>query len=98
MNYIFVSRNSMALTPDLIAGTETSATTLSWWTKYMTIHPEIQHKLRSEVLKHLPEIQDRPPTMEELNGIPYLEAVVHETLRLSRTASGYARESEPRCE
>ena len=58
----------------------------------MTRHPEIQHKLRNEILSHRPELQDRPPLFEELD-IPYLEAVVHETLRLSRTAGGYARES-----
>lgn len=62
----------------------------------MTTHPEIQRKLRQHILDKIPEIQDRPPTYEELNpaNVPYLEAVVHETLRISRTAGGYAREGE----
>ncbi|KAK4684370.1 hypothetical protein P7C73_g5809, partial [Tremellales sp. Uapishka_1] len=79
----------------LVAGTETTSATLSWFVKYMTIHPEVQIKLRQHLLSVLPEIQDRQPTYEELNGIstPYLEAVVHETLRLSRTAAGYVREA-----
>ncbi|KAK1921790.1 cytochrome P450 [Papiliotrema laurentii] len=79
----------------LIAGTETSATTLSWWTKYMANHPEVQYKLRRHVLERLPELQDRPPNFEDLSATntPYLEAVVHETLRISRTAGGYARET-----
>ena len=60
----------------------------------MTNNPSVQHKLRAEMLKAFPEIQDRQPRFEDLNAVstPYLEAVVHETLRLSRTAGGYTRE------
>jgi cytochrome P450 len=78
----------------LLAGTETSGTTLSWWIKYMTNHPEIQIKLRKHILEKVPELSDRQPTFEDLNAVttPYLEAVVHEALRLSRTASGYGRD------
>lgn len=62
----------------------------------MTANPDIQRKLRAHVLERIPEIQDRAPTYEELNAsnTPYLEAVVHEILRLSRTAGGYAREAK----
>jgi hypothetical protein len=60
----------------------------------MTNHPEVQHKLRNHLLERLPALQDRPPTYEDLNAttVPYLEAVVHEALRLSRTAGGYTRQ------
>jgi cytochrome P450 len=62
----------------------------------MTNNPDIQHKLRNEMIKAFPEIEDRQPTYEDLNAAntPYLEAVVHETLRMSRTAGGYTREGE----
>ena len=99
----------LVLILDLIAGTETSATTLTWvgrgsnvitdhkWAKYMTAHPDVQRKLRAHILERLPDIQERDPTFEELNATntPYLEAVVHESLRMSRTAGGYAREGKP---
>ena len=60
----------------------------------MTVFPEVQRKLRLSVLEALPEIQDRQPTFDDLTAakLPYLEAVVQETLRLSRTAGGYSRE------
>jgi cytochrome P450 len=60
----------------------------------MTISPDVQHKLRNHILEVMPEVQDRPPTLEDLTPgkMPYLEAVVQETLRLSRTAGGYSRE------
>ncbi|KAK8847633.1 hypothetical protein IAR55_005492 [Kwoniella newhampshirensis] len=80
----------------LLAGTETSSTTLSWWCKFMTNHPEVQRKLRDHLIHRLPWIKDRRPGFVELNAtnVPYLEAVVHETLRLSRTAGGVARETK----
>lgn len=60
----------------------------------MTNNPEIQRKLRDHLLDALPELADRAPTFEDLNAttVPYLEAVVHEVLRLSRTAGGYSRD------
>nr|XP_031860768.1 uncharacterized protein CI109_003812 [Kwoniella shandongensis]KAA5527840.1 hypothetical protein CI109_003812 [Kwoniella shandongensis] len=78
----------------LLAGTETSSTTLSWWCKFMTNHPEVQRKLRAHLYERLPDVQNGTPSFEELNAAntPYLEAVVHETLRLARTAGGVSRE------
>lgn len=62
----------------------------------MTINPEIQRKLRAHVIEAMPELQDRPPTFDDLTPakLPYLEAVIQETLRLSRTAGGVSREGE----
>lgn len=62
----------------------------------MTIYPDVQRKLRQSVIDAMPEIQDRPPAFDDLTAtkLPYLEAVVQETLRLSRTAGGYSREGK----
>jgi cytochrome P450 len=66
----------------------------------MTNASDVQRKLRKHLLTRLPELEDRQPTFEDLNAanVPYLEAVVHETLRLSRTAGGYVREGELACD
>lgn len=57
----------------------------------MTNHPEVQHQLRAH-LERLPQ----PITGDSLSAdnVPYLEAVVQETLRLSRTAGGMSREGQ----
>lgn len=56
----------------------------------MTNNPSVQTKLRQHLLERLPQ----PITADSLSpsNVPYLEAVVHEALRLSRTAGGGARE------
>ncbi|WVF69549.1 hypothetical protein IAT40_004327 [Kwoniella sp. CBS 6097] len=80
----------------LLAGTETSSTTLAWWCKFMTNHPHVQRKLHDHLLTRLTDLNERRPTYEELspNHVPYLEAVVHETLRLARTAGAYLRDTK----
>ncbi|OCF44809.1 hypothetical protein I317_01298 [Kwoniella heveanensis CBS 569] len=79
----------------LLAGSETSSTTLAWWCKFVTNHPQVQRKLRQHLQVRLTDLRDRQPTYEELSSsnVPYLEAVVHETLRLARTAGAYLRDT-----
>lgn len=60
---------------------------MGWVTKYLTGYPEAQSKLRDALYSALPEAvaEKRFPTFEELRRarIPYLEAVIEETLRLT---------------
>jgi cytochrome P450 len=47
--------------------------------------PELQEKLRAELNSHFSDNDGRDPTWDELASssvFPYLDAVVHETLRL----------------
>ena len=44
----------------------------------MSKAPEVQRKLRDELLA----VPNDNPSMDELNSLPYLDAVVRETLRL----------------
>lgn len=73
----------------LIAGHETTSTSLAWLL-YDLSHPQYQHaqeKLRSE----LRSLDTDKPTMEQLNSLPYLDAVVRETLRKNAVVDGTIR-------
>lgn len=61
-----------------IAGHETTATAATWCLFALTQAPEVQTKLRQE----LHNVNTDNPDMDELVALPYLDAVVRETLRL----------------
>lgn len=62
----------------------------------MTNHPDVQRKLRTHLLERIPELQDRDLTFADVDpgNVPYLEAVMQESLRLSRIAGTVVREGE----
>ncbi|KAI0643934.1 cytochrome P450 [Trametes meyenii] len=62
----------------LIAGHETTSNATTWCLYALTQAPDVQTKLRAELLS----VASNAPTMDELNALPYLDAVVRETLRL----------------
>ncbi|CAA7265269.1 unnamed protein product [Cyclocybe aegerita] len=62
----------------MVAGHETTSVATTWALFELTQHPEIQSKLRNELLS----VETDNPTMEELNALPYLDMFVRETLRL----------------
>ncbi|KAL4063873.1 cytochrome P450 [Scleroderma yunnanense] len=62
----------------LVAGYETTAITMTWALLELARHPEIQKKLREEILAF-----DGEPTYDQFfKGFPYFDAVVHEIFRL----------------
>ncbi|KAI0316032.1 cytochrome P450 [Amylostereum chailletii] len=63
----------------LIAGHETTSSTVTWILLALAKHQDIQDKLRVELL-HVTD--GDMPTMEALNALPYLDAVVRETMRV----------------
>ncbi|XP_077367239.1 cytochrome P450 2K1-like isoform X2 [Festucalex cinctus] len=63
-----------------VAGTETTSTTLRWALLLMAKYPEIQEKVQAE-LKRV--IGDRQVQVEDRKNLPFTDAVVHETQRLS---------------
>lgn len=64
----------------LLAGRDTTASTLSWTFYELARHPEIVKKLRAEIVSQVG--LDRPPTYADLKGMKYLQNVMNETLRL----------------
>ncbi|KAG5974342.1 hypothetical protein E4U55_008231 [Claviceps digitariae] len=67
----------------LIAGHETTATTLSWCAKLLTNNPESQARLRAALKAALPPANQL--TLDDVmnTDIPYLDAALEECLRLA---------------
>ncbi|KAH9167491.1 cytochrome P450 [Lactarius sanguifluus] len=65
----------------LVAGGETTSTTLHWWLLALLVHPEVQVRAHAE----LDEVvgNARPPTFADLPSLPYIRAMVKEALRWS---------------
>jgi cytochrome P450 len=62
----------------LVAGHETTSTAVTWALYAMAQAPEVQTKLRDELLS----VDTDTPSMDELMGLPYLDAVLKESLRV----------------
>lgn len=76
----------------LIAGHDTTATTLMWTVKHLGNHPRVVKKLRGILQEHFGH-EKGFPTAEQLTttSIPYLDAVVEEMSRCAGTAAGIVR-------
>ena len=62
----------------LVAGHDTTAITLSWFFYNIALYPDMQEKLRSELLS----LPTDDPTTEELSSLHYLDCVLREVVRL----------------
>ena len=65
----------------IFAGHETTSAALSWTFYQLACHPEVQTRLREET-RQLYKHKEGAPTYDELNSLPYLNAVIRESLRL----------------
>ncbi|KAI0328401.1 cytochrome P450 [Cubamyces sp. BRFM 1775] len=74
----------------LLAGHETTSNATTWALYALSQKPEIQQKLREELLS----LDTDTPTMDDLNSLPYLDAVVRETLRLHGPVAMLIREAK----
>lgn len=62
-----------------IAGSDTTAATVATFVLAMTMHPEIQKKAQEELDRVIGP--DRLPTWEDRPQLPYIDAILKETLR-----------------
>ncbi|EKM83173.1 hypothetical protein AGABI1DRAFT_118526 [Agaricus bisporus var. burnettii JB137-S8] len=62
----------------LVAGHETTSNSTTWALYALSLRPDVQSKLREELFT----VHTDNPSMDELNDLPYLDAVVRETLRV----------------
>jgi len=63
----------------LIAGRDTTAQALSWTIYCLCNHPEIARKARDEIRE---VCGVKGPDYDDVNRLPYLQAIIHEVLRL----------------
>ena len=67
----------------VLAGMDTTANTLARILELLSEHPDIQEKLREEIMQAVEsDGGDGRLDFDKLMALPYLEAVCRETLRL----------------
>ncbi|KAF4086800.1 hypothetical protein AMELA_G00088500 [Ameiurus melas] len=78
-----------SITELLLAGVDTTSNTISWALYHLARDPEAQQRLYNEVISICPG--DKMTSSEDISKMPWLKAVVRETLRLYPVVPGNAR-------
>lgn len=73
----------------IVAGSDSTSSALSYTFHHILTHPSVHAKLVSELLAAFPDRQpsSEPPTYAELGRLPYLQACIKESLRLTPPAT-----------
>ncbi|XP_068743044.1 cytochrome P450 3A8-like isoform X2 [Montipora capricornis] len=80
----------------LIAGYETSSTTLGFVAYFLATNPDVQAKLQKEI-DSVWDDESKMPSYETVNGLPYLDMVISETLRIYPPAVAIHRTCTENC-
>ena len=70
-----------------VAGSETTSTTLVWGFFLMSYYPEVQARARDAILSAVGG--DRRVVLDDRASLPYIEAMIHEVLRLVGAGTGW---------
>lgn len=69
----------------LMAGRDTTSGALTWFFYALSQNPQVERKIQDELRENLPELFDGKmvaPTVDQLQGLVYLDAAIKESLRL----------------
>jgi len=77
----------------MMAGYDTTATTLSYASYRLSKHPEQQEKLQEEVDQAFADADGQFPDYSTIQSMTYLDMVIHETLRLHSPVPVNTREA-----
>ncbi|MGH0120230.1 UNVERIFIED_CONTAM: hypothetical protein FKN15_056555 [Acipenser sinensis] len=81
----FFEENLFPTIADLfLTGTDTTATTLRWGLLYMSQYPEVQERCHQEMVREVG--YDRPPSINDKDRLPYVEATIREIQRVGNIA------------
>lgn len=67
----------------MFGGADTTGNTLMVGSFHLLKDPTKLQKLKTELLEYWPSLQDGEPKLKELEDLPYLNAVIKESLRIS---------------
>ena len=67
----------------MFGGADTTGNTLMVGTHRLLKNPEKMQRLKAELMKAWPSLTSREPSLRDLEGLPYLNAIIKESLRLS---------------
>ncbi|XP_017782391.1 PREDICTED: probable cytochrome P450 12a5, mitochondrial isoform X1 [Nicrophorus vespilloides] len=84
---------AMVMTLDMLAaGIDTTGKSTAVILYFLAKHQEVQKKLRKDLLEALPNA-DTPITKDILSNLPYLKAVIKESLRMAPIGTGNLRKT-----
>lgn len=79
----------------LLAGNETTSTTICWGLKFLGDHPQVQQKLRADIRAQYSEAvaANELPDVQAIvkSSLPYLDATIEEILRCAAPVPGNSR-------
>ena len=80
------------VTMSILAGFETTSTALSWFIYFASKHPDVQQKIKDELIEHH-LTPDATLTPDILDSLTYVECVMKEVLRFAPIAAGTVRQA-----